>query len=185
MICWVLAMEMLQGVWKQHLRPCVVMGYDVKIFLPSPPNYVTRSPGCVILNGRLVSDWIPQSSLGTLLRRLNSTVLKVILKVKVKGKATFFNVSSSFSNETGMNGSWRCALHLPLPSSSTPRPPPLPYLPPSLSPSIPRCNHENAIVAFLNTEEGRFEVESWSLYSNLLQKMRTLITLTCSREILG
>ena len=39
-------MEMLQGVWKQHLRPRAVVGYGVKIFLPSPPNYVTRSPGC-------------------------------------------------------------------------------------------------------------------------------------------
>ena len=38
-------MEMLQGVWKQHLRPLAVVGYGVKIFLPSPPNYVTRSPG--------------------------------------------------------------------------------------------------------------------------------------------
>ena len=38
-------MEMLQGVWKQHLRPRAVVGYGVKIFLPSPPNYVTRSPG--------------------------------------------------------------------------------------------------------------------------------------------
>ena len=38
-------MEMLQGVWKQHLRPHAVVGYGVKIFLPSPPNYVTRSPG--------------------------------------------------------------------------------------------------------------------------------------------
>ena len=38
-------MEMLQGVWKQHLRPRAVAGYGVKIFLPSPPNYVTRSPG--------------------------------------------------------------------------------------------------------------------------------------------
>ena len=38
-------MEMLQGVWKHHLRPRVVVGYGVKIFLPSPPNYVTRSPG--------------------------------------------------------------------------------------------------------------------------------------------
>ena len=37
-------MEM-QGVWKQHLRPRAVVGYGVKIFLPSPPNYVTRSPG--------------------------------------------------------------------------------------------------------------------------------------------
>ena len=27
-------------------RPGVVVGYGVKIFLPSPPNYVTRSPGC-------------------------------------------------------------------------------------------------------------------------------------------
>ena len=38
-------MEMLQGVWKQHLRLRAVVGYGVKIFLPSPPNYVTRSPG--------------------------------------------------------------------------------------------------------------------------------------------
>ena len=38
-------MEMLQGVWKQHLRPRVVVGYGVKFFLSSPPNYVTRSPG--------------------------------------------------------------------------------------------------------------------------------------------
>ena len=38
-------MEMLQGVWKQHLRPRAVVGYGVIIFLPSPLNYVTRSPG--------------------------------------------------------------------------------------------------------------------------------------------
>ena len=38
-------MEILQGVWKQHLRPRAVVGYGVKIFSPSPPNYVTRSPG--------------------------------------------------------------------------------------------------------------------------------------------
>ena len=38
-------MEMLQGVWTQHLRPRAVVGYGVKFFLPSPPNYVTRSPG--------------------------------------------------------------------------------------------------------------------------------------------
>ena len=38
-------MEILQGVWKQHLRPRAVVGYGVRIFLPSPPNYVTRSPG--------------------------------------------------------------------------------------------------------------------------------------------
>ena len=40
-------MEMLQGVWKQHLRPRAVVGYGVKIFLPSPQNYVTRSPGVI------------------------------------------------------------------------------------------------------------------------------------------
>ena len=38
-------MEMLHEVWKQHLRPLAVVGYGVKIFLPSPPNYVIRSPG--------------------------------------------------------------------------------------------------------------------------------------------
>ena len=42
-------MEMLQGVWKQHLRPRAVVGYGVKIIVPSPPNYVTRSPGRVVL----------------------------------------------------------------------------------------------------------------------------------------
>ena len=36
-------MEVPQGVWKQ--QPRAVVGYGVKIFLPSPPNYVTRSPG--------------------------------------------------------------------------------------------------------------------------------------------
>ena len=41
-------MEMLQGVGKQHLRPRAVVGNGLKIFLPSPPNYVTRSPGCRI-----------------------------------------------------------------------------------------------------------------------------------------
>ena len=38
-------MAILQGVWKQHLRPRAVVGYGVKILLPSPPNYVSRSPG--------------------------------------------------------------------------------------------------------------------------------------------
>ena len=38
-------MEILEGVWKQHLRPRAALGYGAKIFLPSPPNYVTRSPG--------------------------------------------------------------------------------------------------------------------------------------------
>ena len=43
-------MEMLQGVWNQNLRPRAVVGYGVKIFLPSPPNYVTRSPGnCTVV----------------------------------------------------------------------------------------------------------------------------------------
>ena len=41
-------MEILQGVLKQHLRPRAVVGYGVKFFLPSPPNYVTRSPGIMI-----------------------------------------------------------------------------------------------------------------------------------------
>ena len=45
-------MEMLQGFWKQHLRPRAVVGYGVKIFLPSPPNYVTRSPGTRLTFGR-------------------------------------------------------------------------------------------------------------------------------------
>ena len=30
------------------IRPRAVVGYGVKIFHPSPPNYVTRSPGLVV-----------------------------------------------------------------------------------------------------------------------------------------
>ena len=48
-------MEMLQGVWKQHLRPRAVVGYGVKVFLPSPPNYVTRSPGVYTVYSSRVS----------------------------------------------------------------------------------------------------------------------------------
>ena len=44
MICRVLAMEILQEIWKQHIRPRAVVGYGVKMLLPSPPNYITRSP---------------------------------------------------------------------------------------------------------------------------------------------
>ena len=56
-------MEMLQGVWKQHLRPRAVVGYGDKIFLPSPLNYVTRSPG-----KPLVAD---------IVRSLNKFVLEI------------------------------------------------------------------------------------------------------------
>ena len=51
---------MLQGAWKQHLRPRAVVGYGVKIFLPSPPNYVTRSPGGLSesFGQRLSWDWL-------------------------------------------------------------------------------------------------------------------------------
>ena len=33
------------GDWSISIRPRAVVGYGVKIFLPGPPNYVTRSPG--------------------------------------------------------------------------------------------------------------------------------------------
>ena len=33
MICLILAMEILQGVWKQHLRLRAVVGYSVNFFL--------------------------------------------------------------------------------------------------------------------------------------------------------
>ena len=36
-------MAMLQRVWKENLRPRAVVGYDVKILLPSPLDYDTRS----------------------------------------------------------------------------------------------------------------------------------------------
>ena len=53
-------MEMLQGVWKQHLRPRAVVGYGVKIILPSSPNYVARSPG----QGELLTEQLHDVSTG-------------------------------------------------------------------------------------------------------------------------
>ena len=41
MICYVLAMG------KQHLGPHAVVGYGIKIFVPRPLHYVTRSPGYI------------------------------------------------------------------------------------------------------------------------------------------
>ena len=55
-------MEILQGVWKQHLRPRAVVGYGVKMFLPSPPNYVTRSPGTLF--SEIPPGWDPVFFLG-------------------------------------------------------------------------------------------------------------------------
>ena len=66
MISRVLAMEMLQGAWKQHLRPRAVVGYGVNIFLPSPPNYVTRSPGSNCIFSFLFQD--PDFLMGDLAR---------------------------------------------------------------------------------------------------------------------
>ena len=57
-------MAILQGVWKQHLRPRVVVGYGVKIFLPSPPNYVTRSPGSYASLELPMTDYVACDGLG-------------------------------------------------------------------------------------------------------------------------
>ena len=51
-------MEILQGVWKQHLRPRAVVGYGVKMFLLSPPNYVTRSPGNFYVRTDVNFNWL-------------------------------------------------------------------------------------------------------------------------------
>ena len=35
-------MEMLQGVWKQHLRPRAVVGYSVKILFPPARTFIKK-----------------------------------------------------------------------------------------------------------------------------------------------
>ena len=37
--------NLASAMLNSKIRPRVVVGYGVKIFHPSPPNYVTRSPG--------------------------------------------------------------------------------------------------------------------------------------------
>ena len=44
---------------------------------------------------------------------MNELINQQINKGKGKGKVTLFNVGSSFSYETGINGSRRCALYPP------------------------------------------------------------------------
>ena len=63
-------MEMLQGAWKQHLRPRAVVGYGVKIFLPSPPNYVTRSPGSDLNYFALITAMIKSTLRSVILLRV-------------------------------------------------------------------------------------------------------------------
>ena len=41
--------NLASAMLNSKIRPRAVVGYGVKIFLPSPPNYVTRSPGPYIL----------------------------------------------------------------------------------------------------------------------------------------
>ena len=40
--------NLASAMLNSKIRPRVVVGYGVKIFHPSPPNYVTRSPGILI-----------------------------------------------------------------------------------------------------------------------------------------
>ena len=46
-----------------NIRPRAVVGYGVKIFLPSPPNYVTRSPGLRSTTPLLIS-WFASGQRG-------------------------------------------------------------------------------------------------------------------------
>ena len=54
------SVEFWRWKWIQHPRPRAVVGYGVKIFLPSPPNYVTRSPGIddIVMSGKQSVYWV-------------------------------------------------------------------------------------------------------------------------------
>ena len=40
--------NLASAMLNSKIRPRAIVGYGVKIFHPSPPNYVTRSPGKVV-----------------------------------------------------------------------------------------------------------------------------------------
>ena len=44
--------NLASAMLNSKIRPRAVVGYGVKIFHPSPPNYVTRSPGTVLRTER-------------------------------------------------------------------------------------------------------------------------------------
>ena len=50
------SINLASAVLNSKIRPRKVVGYGVKIFLPSPPNYVTRSPGRMLRSIRDCRD---------------------------------------------------------------------------------------------------------------------------------
>ena len=60
--------NLASAMLNSKIRPRAVVGYSVKIFHPSPPNYVTRSPGKSYLEicfSSLLSYMLDNCSLGT------------------------------------------------------------------------------------------------------------------------
>ena len=89
-------MEMLQGVWKQHLSSRAVVGYGVKIVLPSPPNYVTR------WNGNLTSfiSWNKRSGMVMVVMLCLTAVCNACLKPTMTGFLVLMLVDFTLSSAT-------------------------------------------------------------------------------------
>ena len=66
--------NLASAMLNSKIRPRAVVGYGVKIFHPSPPNYVTRSPGKVrgvIFEGRMEEKKPPKRLRTGLVDRIN------------------------------------------------------------------------------------------------------------------
>ena len=68
--------NLASAMLNSKIRPRAVVGYGVKIFHPSPPNYVTRSPGYFTLTSKV----------------MHATLIKIFIEVGMQWVITFVSV---------------------------------------------------------------------------------------------
>ena len=75
------------------IRPRAVVGYGVKMFLPSPPNYVTRSPGLSLIHTTATQIYMKAEQLSQFTQCIDNVVLEY-------SYSTFWTQQSHLSFET-------------------------------------------------------------------------------------
>ena len=64
------------------MRPRTVVGYGVKMFIPRPPSYVTRSPGCLRKQSLRVGHQYAPSLKGISIPTFDIKLQEIIFAIK-------------------------------------------------------------------------------------------------------